>query len=144
MANSNDHTEGFKIVDKRMFTSEGELRDDFVAGDEGSRQEEIPVAPSEEEAQPEEREREPLPDPLFTELVHDLFQNAAACLQGLPDPATGQMVVMKEEGRRLIELLAMLQVKTRGNLARQEDQLLEQALGQLQMAYLQRFGAKGK
>ena len=41
-----------------------------------------------------------------------------------------------EAARQMIEIVSMLQAKTKGNLSAEESQLLDQLLYELQMAYV--------
>ena len=53
------------------------------------------------------------------------------------DPRTGEPVIDPEAARELIDMLDALQVKTKGNLAPEEDSMLLDLLGKLKMTYLE-------
>ena len=64
------------------------------------------------------------PSRSFQMLVDFLTRNAAAMLGGMADPQTGQAYVDLEGAREVIDMLDALREKTRGNLAKADDDLL--------------------
>jgi len=100
------------------------------------------VAKEKQEAQPESPREEPepqappLPPASFPTLVNQLGVQAAMLLHGMPEVEGGEPVPHPEEAKHLIDLLAVLQDKTRGNLTETEANLLENALYELRMAFV--------
>jgi hypothetical protein len=151
--------EGFKVVDRRLFTEDGELRKD--AADQDRRWEEESsrkaistapkappkpstapapagaIAPAEpvEEAAAEENAIQPSRS--FQMLVDFLTRNAAAMLGGMADPRTGQAFLDLEGAREVIDMLDALREKTRGNLAKADDDLLVEVLGSLKLTFME-------
>ena len=82
------------------------------------------------------------PSPLtFTAFVISLASSAAIHFGDLPDPETGGMLEPNLDGAaQMIEILALLEQKTRGNLTAEERQLLEQVLYELRLRFV---NAKG-
>ena len=81
-----------KVVDRRLFTSDGEIREEVKAELEKPE----PPAPAVPEAAPKKDEApEPAAtsDPAFLRLLDMLAQTAALYLEGFPDPATGRRQV---------------------------------------------------
>jgi hypothetical protein len=77
----------------------------------------------------------------FTAFVLSLASTAAIHFGDLPDPATGQISPLNLEGAaQMIEILAMLDQKTRGNLTAEERQVLEQVLYELRMRFVDATG----
>jgi hypothetical protein len=77
-------------------------------------------------------------DLTFSGFVLSLATTAAVHFGDLPDPATGQRGELDlDAAARVIELLAMLQEKTKGNLIEQEVQLLDDLLYELRMRFVQ-------
>lgn len=73
----------------------------------------------------------------FTEFVISLASSAAIHFGDLPDPVTGQPAEANLDGAsQMIEILALLEQKTRGNLTAEERQLLEQVLYELRMRFV--------
>jgi hypothetical protein len=150
------HEDTFRVIDRRPFTSEGELRQDVVDQEEREAQRE---AQREEKARaaapaivtnaadadssatliaPEaEAEDTPPRSPAFENLIRMLGSNAAMVLGAYADPRTGQPVIDPEAARELIDMLDALREKTLGNLAPEEDSLLLDLLGKLKMTYLE-------
>lgn len=74
----------------------------------------------------------------FTAFVLSLASTAAIHFGDLPDPATGRKAELNLDGAgQMIEILALLDQKTRGNLTAEERQVLEQVLYELRMRYVE-------
>ena len=81
--------------------------------------------------------RDPLDDPAsFLSLIMSLASNAAASLGMMPHPVTGETGVDLKTAKHWIDVLGMLEQKTRGNLDPQEEQVLESLLADLRMQYV--------
>lgn len=153
-----------KVTDRRMFTDDGELREEYrfleqqkTAKDAGSPAPEAPD-PALREASavdggepsmggPGARPSEAAaghsqaagagPGPGFMDLVAMLAEPIAFLLGDaqLPD---GQSAQDLPRARLHIDLLGVLQEKTRGNVSAQETALLEDLLAQLRMRYVEK------
>ena len=73
----------------------------------------------------------------FVEFVMMHAQNAALFLGQIPNPKTGEGEVNLELAKLFIDQLAMIQEKTRGNLSKEEETVLRNAISNLQMAYVE-------
>ena len=73
----------------------------------------------------------------FIEFVMMHAQNAALFLGQIPNPKTGEGEVNLELAKMFIDQLAMIQEKTRGNLANDESTVLRNTLSNLQMIYVE-------
>lgn len=74
----------------------------------------------------------------FTAFVLSLASTAAIHFGDLADPSTGQREPPNVEGAsQMIEILTLLDVKTRGNLTAEERQVLEQVLYELRMRFVE-------
>jgi hypothetical protein len=136
------HEDSFRVIDRRPFTAEGELRKDVVEEQEREARREShshPPRPAAEPVKdtPEIPEEKPDRLPAFENLVRMLGSNAAMVLGAYADPRTGQPVIDPEAARELIDMLDALREKTRGNLAPEEDSLLLDLLGKLKVTYLE-------
>ncbi len=82
----------------------------------------------------------------FSGFVLSLVTTAAVHFGDYPDPVSGKTNEPNLEGAsQMIEILSMLEQKTRGNLTAQERSLLEQVLYELRMRYVAATGgAQGK
>jgi hypothetical protein len=77
-------------------------------------------------------------DLTFSGFVLSLATTAAVHFGDLADPGTGQKGEPDLDGAaRVIELLTMLQEKTKGNLIKEEERLLDDLLYELRLRYVQ-------
>jgi hypothetical protein len=83
-----------------------------------------------------EQERGPLPELDFSSLVVSLAGTAQMSLGILPHPETKLTVQNVPAAKQMIDILAMLKEKTKGNLSKDEGALLEQVLFNLRMHYV--------
>jgi hypothetical protein len=118
-----------KVVDRRLFTADGEIREEVRA-----ELEKPDTAPKEPPAAPP-AEPAPATNPGFLRLLDMLGQTAALYMEGLPDPATGRRQVDLAGARQIIDSLSALREKTRGRLSFQETDALESLLGELQLLF---------
>jgi Domain of unknown function (DUF1844) len=72
----------------------------------------------------------------LTSLLVMLYGDAMANLGQAPDPATGRPHIDLEQARFTIDLLAVLQDKTRGNRTTEESAVLEEMLSTLRMGFV--------
>jgi hypothetical protein len=84
---------------------------------------------------------EPQPQLSFTAFVLSLASTAAIHFGDLPDPVSGETAEINLEGAaQMIEILALLEVKTRGNLTAEEREMLNQVLYELRMRFVEAAG----
>jgi len=153
--------ESFKVVDRRLFTPEGELRPE--AADEKLQRESHPAPeppraapaqnPAAAAAAPADAAKPVLADDAaaqikpsrgFESLVNFIAQNTAMVLGAYPDPRTGQPILDLEGARELIDMLDALRDATRGNLAPEDDRLLVDVLGSLKLSFMEMTKAAAK
>ena len=80
----------------------------------------------------------------FTAFVISLATTAAIHFGEMADPQTGRSGELNLEGAsQMIEILTLLDQKTRGNLTAEERQVLEQVLYELRLRYVEVAGAGG-
>ena len=131
-----EREEGFKVADRRIFTESGELREDGAESpsEEPSAQQNETQIPSQNQG-PEEPSKETALD--FRSLVFSLATTAMLQLGLAPQPETGQVQKDLSGARRTIDILTILQEKTKGNLTAEESGLLDHCLHDLKMNFLQ-------
>jgi hypothetical protein len=79
----------------------------------------------------------------FSAFVISLASSAAMHFGDLPDPESGGKAEPNLEGAgQMIEILELLEQKTRGNLTLEERQLLEQVLYELRLRFVEASGQK--
>jgi len=153
-----------KVTDKRIFTAEGEIREEFkqeIKPAEPTAHAAAPApepqaAPREEKAAPPPRaeERRPREEPQnstrtiadkamnpgspFTNFVEPLIAQAYMSLGMLRNPYQPQAKIDVGAARQMIEILTLLKDKTKGNLTPDEEDFLDTHLGELKLAFVQR------
>jgi len=134
----------FRVIDRRLFTEEGELRQEALEEEarEAVKEAQAPKgaeAPALPAAAPSDAPpgESPKRSPAFENLLRMIGSNAAMVLGAYADPRTGQPVIDPEAARELIDMLDALHEKTKGNLAPEEDTVLLDLLGKLKLTYLE-------
>jgi len=77
-----------------------------------------------------------LPPASFELLLSTLAAQALTAMGKLPDPIQGHAVVRPDLAQHYIDLLGMLEQKTKGNLTRDEAEMLDALLHQLRMTFV--------
>jgi hypothetical protein len=85
----------------------------------------------------EKKDDEALPTVDFTTFVLSLSHSALLHLGEAPHPETGNVEKSLPLARQTIDLLAMLEDKTKGNLSGDEERLVAQILFDLRMRYVE-------
>jgi Domain of unknown function (DUF1844) len=96
-------------------------------------------APTPEEGRRRERPaaRE-MPDPTFGDLVGWLATQAMMFLGEIPNPSTQRAETQLPVARYFIDMVAILEEKTAGQLTKEESNILAETLHSLRMTYMQR------
>ncbi len=145
MADHKDHKqeEAFKVVDRRLFTAEGELREEAVQ-QERKEQMAAEVAakahPKSSEAPTQQtaaKQEAPQPLAAFKNLISLIAESAVMYAGAYADQRTGEPIVEPEALRNIIDMLDALREKTRGNLTPEEENLIIDLAGKLKMTYLE-------
>jgi hypothetical protein len=135
--------ESFRIIDRRPFTADGEIRKEIVEQEEREARREATLRPPSPPSAPPATSAPVAPAetpkraPAFENLVRMLGSNAAMVLGAYADPRTGQPMLDPDAARELIDMLDALHEKTKGNLAPEEDTLLLDLLGKLKVTFLE-------
>lgn len=83
---------------------------------------------------------EEMPQAQFDLFLSGLAMETLIALGDMPHPATRRQAVNLPQAKYLIDLIGILEEKTKGNLSVEEDQLLKDTLYQLRMRYLTKSG----
>lgn len=78
-----------------------------------------------------------LPPPSFSLLVATFGSQAMVALGQVPNPLDNKTEVRLDLAKHAIDMLAIIEQKTKGNLAADEAAMLEAVLHQLRMAYVE-------
>lgn len=163
MPNEKPTPKELKVTDKRIFTPEGDIREEFqneirptepLAAQSSAPPSEPPrppeaaeapkPAPAPEPPKPREERRRSLADKAtspgtpFANFIQSLVAQAYMFLGMLRDPRAPQPIFDAEAAHETIDILALLKEKTSGNLTPEEEDFFEAHLGDLKLAYVQR------
>ena len=94
----------------------------------------------EAEAAEEEPMSGPLPEPSFSLLVSGLASQVFISLGEVENPGTKKKEKNLDQAKYTIDMLNILEEKTKGNLASNEKQLLDSLLYDLRMRYVRACG----
>jgi len=128
---------GFKVVDRRSFTSEGQRVPDKPQTQDERESSGRSEAESYSSAASEPEISDSEDSARFTTLVSYLSTTAMFQLGLLPGPSGETIPPDLLNGRRTIDLLEVLQEKTRGNLTGDEAKLLDDILYELRMSFIE-------
>ncbi len=133
-----EETKDFVIKDRRIFGQEEEEQGEK---EEKAESTEAQEQPQEEEPVPEaEEEAAQLPEINFQTFVFSLNASALVQLGVMDDPATGGTEKKLSLAKQTIDILSMLQEKTKGNLTDEEDNPLKNILYDLTIRYVKEKG----
>jgi len=166
MGEEEEKPRAFKVDDRRRFSPEGELKPEFQADEPtaGARTDAPPAGggdtassaaaasasastsagsahAAERPSTAQSRARASVgvaPEINFGTFVVGLSTQALVHLGEIPDPLSGQPSADLPAAQQLIDIIAILKEKTRGNLDHDEDTLLETILFELRMKYVER------
>jgi hypothetical protein len=159
----NEEQPTYKVTDRRLFNPDGTPRE--VPDDEKPAPAPTPTVQATPSPEPVEESvplveelrtastpsEPPAPEPAaeiegelpdaddpasFASFMMSIASNAASSLGMMEHPVTGKREVDLELGKHWIDILGMLQKKTKGNLLPQEQQILEGLLADLRMQYV--------
>lgn len=156
-----EEKKSFRVVDKRRFNAEGETRSDVPdrpsvepqhvepldvpsprasqsAAQNGRTDMRAPSSPGHDEPAP--RRRQPGPDHGgvdFISFIASLATQALASMGALPEARAQGIPVNLDVAREYVDIIAMLEDRTTGNLSRDEETTLQRMLAELKMAYVE-------
>jgi hypothetical protein len=137
--NPEEDASGFKVSDRRKFSADGELRDEAEVRDDSPSSEPVSI----KDPEPDQERETNLSDDQnaeeqidFASFVLSLATTALAHLGEIPDPATGEKTENLVAAKQMIDILSILEAKTKGNLEPDEERLMESLLYELRMKYL--------
>ncbi len=149
----------FKVTDRRLFNSDGTLREDALIEESATQpaqttepQPIINAGPAQSQRQfaaatAPELQTPPEPHPLedteaepehtlFTEFLMGIASSAFIYLGLVEHPATGRRQVDMNAAKESIDMLVMLHEKTKGNLTRGEERFFDDLLADLKMQFV--------
>jgi hypothetical protein len=125
----------FIIKDKRMFAEKDE--DQPIEEEKEKSMEEAAAEKSESTAtQEEEKTDYQLPEINFATFIFSLNHSVLVHLGIMEDPSTGKNTKNLPLAKQTIDILGMLEEKTKGNLEEDEEKMLKNILYDLRMIYI--------
>ena len=127
-----DQDQEFTVHDRRSSASEpaadaGQPKELPAAAEASSKAGKDTTAP---------RDTGPAPELDFAAFVISLATSAQISLGAIPHPETNQPAQNFPAAKQMIDMLAMLKDKTRGNLSKDEETLLDRVLFNLRLHYV--------
>jgi hypothetical protein len=128
---------GFTVQDRRRFSPEtGEAREDAAEAQEAANQA-SPQTTAAQERVESAAQPDALPEIDFSTFVISLSTQVLMHLGEIANPVSGNVEADISVAKQMIDILAMLNEKTRGNLNANEAQLMEGILFDLRMKYFE-------
>ena len=124
-----EEDKGFVVRDRRFSASKEAEEESKPKGEEEKREE--PTA--KEDAS---RQEPPLPEINFASFLLSLSTSALIQLGEIPDPVNKQSNKQLPLAKQTIDLIGMLQGKTKGNLTPDEEKLIDYILYDLRIRYV--------
>ncbi len=134
-----DEKNEFVIKDRRLFATDHEAKEEVEPETEAAPEaRERPGPEPEPETSPPDdtTQAPPLPQINFSTFVFSLSSSVLLHLGEMPEPTTNKKVVNLSLAKQSIDILAMLDEKTSGNLDEEEENLLKNLLYELRMKYV--------
>ncbi len=128
--------QGFRVTDKRGFREESEAGAPGAAEKTEETSADQPSSAA-ENASPE-KEMPPRTPIDFPSYLLSYYTQGLVLLGEVPNPYTNKKEEDVDAARHTIDILSMLEQKTRGNLTKEEQQLLETVLYELRMKFMAR------
>lgn len=137
MSDTND--KGFTVRDKRFSASEDSDKQHSEDNIESQKKQEQADQATEasESSRQASKEPPPLPEINFSTFIISLSSSAMFHFGEIPDPATNKKQRNLPLAKQTIDILGIIQEKTRGNLTEEENKLLDNLLYDLRMRYVE-------
>jgi hypothetical protein len=133
MSSSEQKPSGFTVTDRRSFASDPGAESPPPAESAPPAAGTTPAAPSGEATR---KEAAALPEVDFGTFVLSLGSSAIMHLGEFQHPDSGKVEKDLAMAKHTIDILSMLQARTKGNLNAQEEQLIESLLYDLRLRYV--------
>jgi hypothetical protein len=124
--------QGFRVTDKRGFQEKNESG----APETSEKTEAKPAGEPSSKEEPPAQEGSSRPPIDFLSYIVSYYTQGMVLLGEVPNPYTNKKEEDIEAARHMIDILSMLEQKTKGNLSQEEKQLLESVIYELRMKYM--------
>lgn len=78
-----------------------------------------------------------IPPADFKTLVSMMVSQALLYMGQIPEPSSGQRILHMDLARHNIDMLGLIEEKTKGNLEEEEEKLIKQAVSELRSSYVE-------
>jgi hypothetical protein len=126
--------QGFRVTDKRGFREDGEERTQDISEKAGEKP--ADDTSSAAESAPPKQKASPRPPIDFPSYLLSYYTQGLVLLGEVPNPYTNKKEEDVDAARHTIDILSMLEQKTKGNLTKEEQQLLESVLYELRIKFM--------
>ena len=126
-----EEEKGFVIKDRRIFSEEGSDE-----GDEPTQEDPKDSGAQEASSEATDEQQYSLPEINFATFIFSLNSSALVHLGVIEDPATNQKTANLPLAKQTIDILGVLEEKTKGNLTEDEEKLLTNILHDLRLMYV--------
>lgn len=136
----------FVVKDRRIFSETGESRDEDREVKDAGPAEPPPESPR-QEAQATDAsaaEEADYPEINFANFIISLSTSAMFHFGDFPDPATNKAQINLLAAKQTIDIIGLLEEKTKNNLSEEEKNLIKTVLFELRMRYVKVKAGAGK
>ncbi len=131
----NDKDKGFRIIDRRFFFQD-EAERERIKREEMLKEKGTKARDIRESAKTKGQERKEETSVDFSSFIYSLSTSALYHLGEIPDPVTRKREKNLPMAKQTIDIIAMLKEKTRGNLNKDEEEMIDGILYELRMKYV--------
>jgi len=139
MSESEGKEPGFKVVDKRRHSADGQplsAEGQTEKPKEKTIKKDAPEKPAPKENKSENNTSNTLEELSFASFFMSLAHQTLVLLGEAPHPETNLVSANMEASKQSIDILSLLAEKTKGNLTTDEESLVTEVLSSLRMAYV--------
>lgn len=131
-----EEEKGFTVKDRRAFSEDSEADKSETPAEGAPAGEPTPETEAAAPSDTADDDFSNLPEINFATFIFSLNSSALVHLGVIEDPATSKKSKILPLAKQTIDILGMLEEKTRGNLSGDEEQLLKNILHDLRLMYV--------
>lgn len=129
---SEKEEESFKVVDKRRFNMEGDT-------DSPKKESEVIKETVHEGVNAKEYSKAEEDKINFSSFILGMYTHTLIFIGDMPHPETKEVQINLEAARQNIDILNVLEEKTKGNLSPEEQNLMKEVLDMLRVQYVSKI-----
>jgi hypothetical protein len=128
--------QSFRVTDKRHFSEDGEVPETPASGEPSAQEKASSSGIAAADGMNQDVPPGVPPKIDFPSYILSYYTQGLVLLGEVPNPYTNKKEEDLEAARHTVDILTMLQEKTKGNLLKEEDQLIESVLYELRMKFM--------